>query len=1330
MKEIFNKIRAFLKLNYLIILLFSFLFFVFFYEYILNIYSTNFTINILFTIGKYIITLILIFYINNILNSKNIAQRKKAQKKQDEIQNAHKKILQKIKYDYFFYKHEKDNYFTEISESIHTIFGYNKDEFIYSLKRYKIKNLTENVFEKVEPYAKENIIVPPFEVELYAKNGDKIIFEIYETPILNENGEIIAIDAVAHNLHNHVNQEFTQENSIYKTFFDQTNSAIIIMKNNIFVESNIKALEIFDCTIEEITMSSPFSAKFSPEVQPDGQLSKEKANFYIQQAIKNGYIEFEWVHLKKGEKEFIANISLTSFFYNKEQFIIAELKDRTDGFTINTNISSENKKLLSLINNISDGVLLVNFDKEIKYFNKQLSEYFKLGKNIKYLSQVIDNDFFNDKIRGFVNNQFATNSEFDLEINDDIFNTKMIKYEDKEIIIILSKTNNNSIKQNKEISEIIENSRSLLYKLNIDTREYIYMSKSAEQITGYTAQEFLNFNSKQIQQLLHPGDIKNSENIIAKLIKNVENINNESTIIYRFLHKSGEYRWFSDNYKIIKSNTDKTSYILGDVHDITELIKNKIALQESELRFRKTVDNIQNGVSIFENDKIIYVNDELSEITGYSKTELLTFSSLIDIAIDGEKERVLKILQENRLANLEFWIKTKKGKIIYVENRYSESKINEDVVAKYIITTDVTRKKRLEIALSEKEEVFYYMTDKMSEIVIECDDKLEITFINKSGLENLNIENFENNKISITDLAIEKDKAKIEKELKSCLNGGTVKNIVFNLKNDVQVQLFPIIITNQEKQIKGIRMLLSTTKSVNYDLTELKLTNNIIESKNLYNKAVISEIAKDLIKPVKSIKNIIKLIEKTKLNEEQYNFLNSISESSETLKNLISEVNNLHLISNENNKEEKFYLTKLLSNIELNFKKTISGKNITFRITKNITKDFILYHNKTEIESILLNILDASLLQTPEGEIELELFITKQDSGYLNVNFLIKNNGKILTDLDVDKLNNSIKNFTDFLNVESTNYKFSNTIRLIKSLSGSIDFYKGRNGKNIFNFNIIIKTSENNIELENIFIDDLKNIKMLLVEDQQFNQMVIKTMTNSWDCTVDIANNGVRAIEKLKETKYNIIIMDLIMPEMDGFETSKFIRNELNNVNSKIPIVAITGNTFDDYENYDKNLFNQILSKPFTSKMLLDAIISSLSKKQLKNNENDGNLVKTNVSNGFNINVLNELTKGNAELKIKMITIFIEKYTSDIVEIEVYCEKEKWEKVYLIAHGLKPSFNYMKVGKAEKYLLDILENAKNNINTNEISILVDKIKIELNPIIITLQEEIKKLQNS
>jgi CheY-like chemotaxis protein len=134
---------------------------------------------------------------------------------------------------------------------------------------------------------------------------------------------------------------------------------------------------------------------------------------------------------------------------------------------------------------------------------------------------------------------------------------------------------------------------------------------------------------------------------------------------------------------------------------------------------------------------------------------------------------------------------------------------------------------------------------------------------------------------------------------------------------------------------------------------------------------------------------------------------------------------------------------------------------------------------------------------------------------------------------------------------------------------------------------IPLKTENNNISYSKA-----KGLKILLVEDNLVNQLLARKILIKWNCTVDIADNGKIAIDKLSNANYDVILMDIQMPEMDGCEATKYIRKNMSLPASVTPIIAITANALvGEEEKYIAIGMNDYISKPFSQKILYEKII-------------------------------------------------------------------------------------------------------------------------------------------
>jgi CheY-like chemotaxis protein len=171
---------------------------------------------------------------------------------------------------------------------------------------------------------------------------------------------------------------------------------------------------------------------------------------------------------------------------------------------------------------------------------------------------------------------------------------------------------------------------------------------------------------------------------------------------------------------------------------------------------------------------------------------------------------------------------------------------------------------------------------------------------------------------------------------------------------------------------------------------------------------------------------------------------------------------------------------------------------------------------------------------------------------------------------------------------------------------------------------------------------EIKNIKVLVVEDIALNQLLMKTLLDDFGFEQDIAANGKIAIEKLKSKSYDIILMDLQMPEMNGFEATEFIRKTMN---SKIPIIALTADvTTVDLAKCKAVGMNDYIAKPVDERILYSKIIGLVRKPALiKYADDKGNETAQSEKIKYtDLAYLVRRTKSDPKLMMEMISLYLE----------------------------------------------------------------------------------------
>jgi len=233
----------------------------------------------------------------------------------------------------------------------------------------------------------------------------------------------------------------------------------------------------------------------------------------------------------------------------------------------------------------------------------------------------------------------------------------------------------------------------------------------------------------------------------------------------------------------------------------------------------------------------------------------------------------------------------------------------------------------------------------------------------------------------------------------------------------------------------------------------------------------------------------------------------------------------------------------------------------------------------------------------------------------------------------------------------------------------------------------------------------LVNKKVLVAEDNAINQMVVKHTLIKLGATADITGDGAEAIEKFKHADYDLVLMDIQMPLMDGYETTAYIRNQLK---SNVPIIAMTAFALngEDEKCFESGM-NGYVSKPFTVDSLGAAIEKVLAAAP-QVNSNPYILGNKNLT--IDLSFLYDIS-GNDESYINtMIQTFLENMPASIKKVDDDLEARDWDALYKSAHYAKSSLSVVKINEVYDAIIEIEKNALHKTNLHLLPELVKTVK--------------------
>lgn len=385
---------------------------------------------------------------------------------------------------------------------------------------------------------------------------------------------------------------------------------------------------------------------------------------------------------------------------------------------------------------------------------------------------------------------------------------------------------------------------------------------------------------------------------------------------------------------------------------------------------------------------------------------------------------------------------------------------------------------------------------------------------------------------------------------------------------------------------------------------ELKIAKEIAEESTRLKSQFVSTITHELRTPLYGVVGITDIISTEHPELKDSNYLKSLKFSAKYLLSLVNDVLQIYKIS-ENKiilENSKFNLREKLESIKnsLQILAVKNNNNIELQISENIPKTLI--GDSLRLSQIFMNLINNSLKFTDNGKVIVKVDLLKEISNFCTIKFEIIDNGIGIAKEDHEKV------FQEFVQIERREDDYQGTglglpivKKLVELFGGEIKLESEEGVGTTISFIITLESTYEEISVTNQIVLDLqgKEIKILLVEDNKINQIVTEKLLNKFNFKTVVVENGFNAIEKVKTENFDIILMDINMPKMNGFETTKIIR-ELGN---QTPIIALTA--FDKHEINDEVVasgMNGIMIKPFENEVLFELITSLVNKKDLLEN--------------------------------------------------------------------------------------------------------------------------------
>ena len=779
----------------------------------------------------------------------------------------------------------------------------------------------------------------------------------------------------------------------------------------------------------------------------------------------------------------------------------------------------------------------------------------------------------------------------------------------------------------------------------------------------------------------------------------------------RLLGDNLKTKWIRVYANFTYEDVNGSIFYTGYISDITDQKTNQELIKNQKLFYENIMNEIPLAVFVMNTKKqIIYKNklfDQLLKIRIENRNLGINSSDKIFTDFYFNELDIHFVFEEKVQKISEEVLVDENHSLLYFLNwLIPVLDIDDQIIQIMGYSLNITNRKIIENQLTANEIKHREIIEKMNLGLIEVNFNGDIIFANDTFLKMTNLMIEDVNKFDIDSLieSIEQTdifsirantwKTQKAKEFYFHLNGDDVcwlLNITTHYDDDRNVSVYLIVcldITDQKQLEK-----------------DLILSKDVAERNSKVKDIFLANMSHEIRTPLNALIGLSNLLTKTNLNETQEKYTKLLKSSADNLLAIVNDVLDLSKINSGNVKvdETPFNIYEVIRNIIKLFTNKADEKGIFLNLEILAAyRDGIIVGDQYKFSQILSNLISNAIKFTEVGGVIITCNYLKEDEFYACFQITISDTGIGIDEHFIDKIYDKFSQENDSTTriYGGTGLGMSITKELLTILKGTIYVKSEKNIGTDFVIDIPfskIESSEIKSESKNNETKlDLKGKKILVVDDNDMNRLVASLILNEHGAEIREAENGFDALEILEKENIDLILMDVQMPVMNGYETTRRIRL-LGFTN---PIIALTAYAVS--EEKDRCIeagMNDLITKPFEERQLItivkhavDQILQLSTPKYTMNIPIHGRKI-------IDFSYLKNICKQNREQFIRMIDLFLSQAKRQMVEMQNAYEDSDVNKIRLIAHQMKPSMQMLGIHKIEQEI-KFLESIHSDIGKN------------------------------